>query len=87
MAIQLPRLRMELLLNSMSVIIIILVTTCTYNIKEQPLNFTQRKELLLYFMCLVVIITINILPKFLVHRVFRQLDIVQLNTLAREDPV
>ena len=43
-----PRLRMELLLNSMSVIIIILVTTCNYNIKEQPLNFTQRKELLLY---------------------------------------
>ena len=42
------RLRMELLLNSMSVIIIILVTTCNYNIKEQPLNFTQRKELLLY---------------------------------------
>ena len=63
------QLRKELLLNSMSVIVIILVTTGTCNIKEQPLNFTQRKELLLYFMCFVVIITINILPKFLVHRV------------------
>ena len=63
------RLRKELLLNSMSVIVIILVTTGTCNIKEQPLNFTQRKKLLLYFMCFVVIITINILPKFLVHRV------------------
>ena len=81
------QLRKEMLLNSMSVIVIILVTTTTCNIKEQPFNFTQRKELLLYFMCLVVIITINILPKFLVHRVSSSLDIVQLNTLAREDPV